>query len=180
MQRADSLEKTLMLGKVEGGRRRGQQRMRGLDNITDSMNMNLSKLQQTVKDKEAWHATVHGVMKSQTSDIATQQKQKWVRWTLFEWSNQTSWSKGNEGSIQLVNLISYSFSNIPFILNFASSLEESKNPTRTQWNLSRWWSFSSKTWAPLWGYSGNLSSWTVKLGVCMTWSAMKWEKTKDW
>ena len=111
--------------------------MRGLDNITDSMNMNLSKLQQTVKDKEAWHATVHGVMKSQTSDIATQQKQKWVRWTLFEWSNQTSWSKGNEGSIQLVNLISYSFSNIPFILNFASSLEESKNPTRTQWNLSR-------------------------------------------
>ena len=169
-----------MLGKIERKRRKGCQRMRWLDNITDSMNMNLSKLQQTVKDKEAWHATVHGVMKSQTSDIATQQKQKWVRWTLFEWSNQTSWSKGNEGSIQLVNLISYSFSNIPFILNFASSLEESKNPTRTQWNLSRWWSFSSKTWAPLWGYSGNLSSWTVKLGVCMTWSAMKWEKTKDW
>ena len=71
-----------MLGKIEGGRRRGQQRMRWLDNITDSMNMNLSKLRETVKDKEAWHATVHGVMKSQTSDIATQQKQKWVRWTV--------------------------------------------------------------------------------------------------
>ena len=61
-------------------------------------------------------------------DLATQQKQKWVGWTLFEWSSQTSWSKANEGSIQLVNLVSYSFSNVPFILNFASSLEESKNP----------------------------------------------------
>ena len=66
MQRTDSLEKTLMLGKIEGGRRRGRQRMKWLDGIMDLRDMSLNKLQELVMDREAWHAVVHGITMSQT------------------------------------------------------------------------------------------------------------------
>ena len=90
MRRTDSLEKTLMLGKIEGGRRRGQKRMRWLDGITDSMDMSLSRLPELVMDREDWHAAVHGVTRTRLSNRTELKESLKAGWRASSlWDSQT-------------------------------------------------------------------------------------------
>ena len=141
MQRADSLEKTLMLGKIEGRRRRGQQRMRWLDGITDSVDMGLGGLRELVMDREVWRTVVHGVTKGRT---------RLSDWTEPNWYSCAFWPVCSPLSLPCVCLLSHSsvsslHSSLSLNLNsrFSSPSFHSPNPT-TYSHLSFWLIFTSK------------------------------------